>query len=168
MSRGSVARRVLQVHVAARGRYRPRPSLRPAARPEGVRSLSESSRNGSSLELENLGPEQAPGTTSPRMLVPLFLVPLLIVGVIVVIFLGVGSLVGAEKSVEQWIAEVESGGVNERWQAAANLSDLAMKHPEQLSTPELRHRLRNLFTVAGPEDTRLRQWIAELWTLLDD
>lgn len=130
--------------------------------------MSEPSRNGSGLELENLGPEQAPGTTSPRMLVPLFLVPLLIVGVIVAIFLGVGSLVGAEKSVEQWIAEVESGGVNERWQAAANLSDLAMKHPEQLSTPELRHRLRKLFTDAGPQDTRLRQWIAELWTLLDD
>jgi hypothetical protein len=130
--------------------------------------LTEPSRNGNGLELENLGTEQAPGTTSPRMLVPLFLVPLLIVAVIVAIFLGVGSLVGAEKTVEQWIAEVESGGVNERWQAAANLSDLAMKHPEKLATPELLHRLRHLFEVAGPEDTRLRQWIAELWTLLDD
>lgn len=130
--------------------------------------MSEPSRNGNGLELENLGPEQAPGTTSPRMLVPLFLVPLLIVGVIVAIFLGVGSLVGAEKSVEQWIAEVETGGVNERWQAAANLSDLAMKHPEQLAKPELRGRLRQLFNTAGPDDTRLRLWIAELWTLLDD
>jgi hypothetical protein len=129
---------------------------------------TEPSKNGRGLELENLGGEQAPGTTTPRMLVPLFLVPLVIVGVIVAIFLGIGSLIGTEKSVEQWIAEVETGGVNERWQAAANLTDLATRQPEKLATPEIRQRLRSLFTVAGPEDTRLRQWVARLWTMLDD
>jgi hypothetical protein len=102
------------------------------------------------------------------MLVPLFVVPLLIVALIVSIFLGVGALIGTEKTIEQWIAEVESGGVNERWQAAANLSDIALKNRERLDSPEIRERFRRLFREAGPEDTRLRKWVADLWATLCD
>ncbi len=117
---------------------------------------------------EPLGQPASAGTTSPRMLVPLFLVPLLIVALIVGIFLGVGALIGTEKTVEQWIAEVETGGVNERWQAAANLSDMALKDREKLSAPATRERLRQLFRTAGPDDTRLRKWVADLWATLGD
>ncbi len=130
--------------------------------------MSDPASNGHGLELETLGAAPAAGTTGPKMLVPLFLVPLLIVAVIVAIFIGVGSVVGTEKTVEEWIAEVETGGVNERWQAAANLTDVALKHPETLATPEIRRRLRDLFTVAGPEDTRIRQWVAEIWSAVGD
>ena len=130
--------------------------------------MSETPTNGNDLDLENLGSPAASGTTSPRMLVPLFLVPLLIVVLIVAIFLGVGALIGTEKTVEQWIVEVESGGVNERWQAAANLTEISIRDPARLATPELRGRLRSLFVVAGPSDTRLRQWITKLWTAIGD
>lgn len=130
--------------------------------------MSDSTDHPSGHELEPLGQPAPGGTTSPRMLVPLFLVPLLIVALIVGIFLGVGALIGTEKSVAQWIGEVETGGVNERWQAAANLSEIALRDPGRLAVPEVRTRLRTLFTVAGPDDTRLRQWIAEMWTQIGD
>lgn len=125
-------------------------------------------RDGPPLDLEPLGGAAAGGTAAPKMLVPLFLVPLLIVGLIVAIFLGVGSLVGTEKSVADWIREVETGGVNERWQAAATLTEIAVHRPEELAAPETRTRLRELFTVAGPEDTRIRQWIAKIWAAIGD
>jgi len=117
---------------------------------------------------EPLGQPTSAGTTSPRMLVPLFLVPLLIVALIVGVFLGVGALIGTEKTVAQWIAEVETGGVNERWQAAANLSDIALKDRARLSDPATLERLRQLFRLAGPDDTRLRKWVADLWATLGD
>ncbi len=130
--------------------------------------MSDSSNNGHGLDLESLGTPAGGGSTGPKMLVPLFLVPLLIVAVIVAIFLGVGSVVGTEKTVEDWMKEVETGGVNERWQAAANLTDVALKQPAQLDSPEIRARLRALFTVDGPEDTRIRNWVAILWSSIGD
>ena len=132
--------------------------------------MSEPSTNGPNghlLELENLG-EPTPASTSPRMLVPLFLVPLLIVGVIVGVFFFLGSVLGKEKSVEEWVQEVETGGVNERWQAAFQLSQISQKDPEKLESPEIRGRLRNVFTVAGPHEPRIRQYLAELWTRVAD
>ena len=130
--------------------------------------MSDPSNNGHGLDLETLGAPAAGGTTGPKMLVPLFLVPLLIVAVIVAIFIGVGSVVGTEKTVEDWMNEVETGGVNERWQAAANLTDVALKEPARLDSPALRARLRALFTVDGPEDTRIRNWVAILWSAIGD
>ncbi len=129
---------------------------------------SEPSTNGHGLELENLGDAASPGSTSPRMLVPLFVVPLLIVGVIVGLFLFMGSLLGKEKSVEQWIAAMETGGVNERWQAAAQISDIARSSPEKLADPKLRAKLREVFTRAGPTEPRIRQYLAPLWMTIAD
>jgi HEAT repeat protein len=136
--------------------------------PRSVTRLSDPSTNGGGLELENLGSAPGPGSTSPKMLVPLFLVPLLIVAVIVGVFLGVGALVNTEKKLEERLVEVENGGVNERWQAAAHLSDLANSHPEQFADPHVRDRLRRMFESAGPQDSRLRQWIAEMWGQIGD
>lgn len=131
-------------------------------------SVSDPSTNGNGLELENLGEAKTPGSTSPKMLVPLFLVPLVIVAVIVALFLALGSVLGREKSVEQWIQEFETGGVNERWQAAAQLSDLARTAPEKLEDPAIRAKLRHLFTSAGPAEPRIRQYLAQLWATLGD
>jgi hypothetical protein len=119
------------------------------------------------LEVERLG---APGggSTSPKMLVPLFVVPLLIVAVIVAIFLVVGRVVNHEKTTADLIQEIESGGVNERWQAAAHLGDIAVSEPEKLADPRLRARLRSVFQNAGPDDTRLRKFIARMWGRLHD
>jgi hypothetical protein len=102
------------------------------------------------------------------MLVPLFLVPLLIVAVIVGIFYVVGRVVSHEKSITDLIQELHTGGVNERWQAAAHLSEIAVKDPAQLKDPAVRARLRGVFEAAGAEDTRLRKYLAELWGELGD
>lgn len=123
---------------------------------------------GAGLDLEQLGGQEPGGTTSPKMLIPLFLVPLLIVGVVIAIFLTIGSVVGSEKTVSEWIGEVESGGVNGRWQAAAHLTDLARRDAHVFEDPKLRARLRDLFRTAGPSDTRLRQWLATMWGLTRD
>lgn len=130
--------------------------------------MSEPSTNGGGLELENLGSAPGPGSTSPKMLVPLFVVPLLIVAVIVGVFLGIGALVGTEKKLDDRLTEVESGGVNERWQAAAHLTQIAVEHPEQFADAHVRDRLRRMFESAGPQDSRLRQWITELWWRIGD
>jgi hypothetical protein len=119
------------------------------------------------LEFERLG---APGggAAGPKMLVPLFVVPLLIVAVIVAIFLVVGRVVNHEKTTVDLIQELQSGGVNERWQAAAHLSDIAVSEPAKLADPKLRALLRAVFQNAGPEDTRLRRYLAELWGKIGD
>jgi hypothetical protein len=131
--------------------------------------LSEPSTNGKGLELEALGPgDKTPASTSPKMLVPLFLVPLLIVAVIVGIFWALGSMLGQEKTVTQWIDEVESGGVNGRWQAAAQLAAIARANPEKLEEPATRERLRHLFAAAGPTEPRIRQYLAAIWTETGD
>jgi len=96
------------------------------------------------------------------MLVPLFLVPLLIVAVIVGIFYVVDRVVSHEKTIADLIQELQSGGVNERWQAAANLSQIAIKDPAQMNDPAVRARLRSVFEATGREDTRLRKYLAEL------
>ena len=128
----------------------------------------ERGKNGQELDLEKLGPANAPGSTSPRMLVPLFVVPLVIVGVIVGVFLALGSVLGKEKSVPEWIAEFESGGVNERWQAAAQLSEIALVSPEKLADPSIREKLRDAFRTAGPTEPRIRQYLAQLWAAIGD
>jgi HEAT repeat protein len=102
------------------------------------------------------------------MLVPLFLVPLLIVAVIVGIFYVVGRVVSHEKTIGDLIQELQSGGVNERWQAAANLSQIAIKDPAQMNDPAVRARLRSVFEATGREDTRLRKYLAELWGAIGD
>jgi hypothetical protein len=119
------------------------------------------------IQFEPLG---APGggTTSPRMLVPLFLVPLLIVAVIVAIFYVVGRVVAHEKTIDDLVVELQSGGVNERWQAAAHLSEIAVKDRGQFDAPAVRARLRGVFEAAGAEDTRLRRYLAVLWGEIGD
>lgn len=131
--------------------------------------MGDPSSNGHGLEVENLGDAGAtPGSTAPRMLVPLFLVPLLIVAVIVGVFLMLGSVLGREKTVAQWIDEFETGGVNERWQAAAHLTELARTEPAALDDPGIREKLRHLFVAAGPSEPRIRQYLAQLWTAIED
>ncbi len=80
------------------------------------------SGNGAS-ELEPLS-ESEPQSSHPKMLVPLFLVPMLIVAVIVGVFFGFGALVGEPDSSEELLHRIETGGLNERWQAAAALVHL--------------------------------------------
>jgi len=121
----------------------------------------------SEAELEPLGPPGG-GTTGPKMLVPLFVVPLLIVAVIVGVFFVVGRVVSHEKTIPDLISEIQSGGANERWQAAAHLSEIAVKDPARLADPALRAQLRRVFEVAGPDDTRLRGFLAELWGEIGD
>src|SRR5262249_26994547 len=129
---------------------------------------SSSNGNGVPLDLEPLGSPQGPGSTSPRMLVPLFLVPLLIVALIVAVFLAVGALVGREEPTADLIGRVETGGVNERWQAAAKLTDLATRQPAKLQDPAMRSRIRRAFEVYGPQEPRLRIYFAELWAAIGD
>lgn len=119
------------------------------------------------IEFEPLG-RPGGGSTGPRMLVPLFLVPLLIVAVIVAIFYVVGRVVSHEKSIDDLIAELQNGGVNERWQAAAHLSEIAVKERTRFDSPAVRARLRGVFTAAGAEDTRLRRYLAVLWGEIGD
>jgi HEAT repeat protein len=102
------------------------------------------------------------------MLVPLFVVPLLIVAIIVAIFYVVGRVVSHEKTVADLIGEVQAGGVNERWQAAAHLSEIAVHEPDKLADPRVRALLRDVFENAGPSDTRLRRYLARLWGAIGD
>lgn len=131
--------------------------------------MSGPSTNGSELELEDLGAgTAAPASMRPKMLVPLFVVPLLIVAVVVGIFTLLGSVLGREKTVEQWIDQLETGGVNERWQAAAPLAEMAGTDPGRLADPRTLERLRHVFATAGPSEPRIRLYLAKLWTAVPD
>ena len=130
-------------------------------------SSLQSGGNRSDLDLEPLGEE--PASTSPRMLVPLFLVPLLIVVVVVGIFLGFNSLVGRRDSVEDLVARIEGGGVNDRWQAAADLAGQVLRDPAVLDNVDLKERIRRVFAQSRDQrGSQLRRFLAEVMGQVED
>lgn len=129
--------------------------------------MSSESNGQEGLDLEPLG-QKPTESTSPRMLVPLFVVPLLIVVVIVAVFLTFNVLVGGEATAEQLVSRIESGGVNDRWQAANALADMVVRHPEEVDQPELVDRIRRSFEQSGPRGTKMRRYLVEVLGQLDD
>jgi hypothetical protein len=102
-----------------------------------------------------------PLKTAPAIAIQFFLIPLLVVGATVLIYVGFRSLIGDDRSVEEYLTDIRSGGTNRRWPAAYELSRLMadpefVKHQEAKLAPEL----TKAFAASSDDDPRVRQYLA--------
>jgi len=70
-----------------------------------------------------------PLATAPAIAVQFFLIPLLVVGAMVLVYVGFRSLLTEDRSAEEYLTDIRSGGTNRRWPAAYELSRM-MSDPE--------------------------------------
>lgn len=102
-----------------------------------------------------------PLSTAPAIAVQFFLIPLLVVGATVLMYIGFRSLLSEDRSVEEYLTDIRSGGSNRRWPAAYELSRL-MADPEFVKREEaiLAPELTKAFAESKNDDLRVRQYLA--------
>ena len=102
-----------------------------------------------------------PLSTAPAIAVQFFLIPLLVVGATVLVYIGFRSLLSEDRSAEEYLTDIRSGGSNRRWPAAYELSRL-MADPEFVRREEavLAPELTKAFAESKNDDPRVRQYLA--------
>ena len=102
-----------------------------------------------------------PLTTAPAIAVQFFLIPLLVVGATVLVYIGFRGLLSEDRSAEEYLADIRSGGTNRQWPAAYELSRL-MSDPEFVKKGEaaLAPELTKAFAASSDDDPRVRQYLA--------
>jgi HEAT repeat protein len=106
------------------------------------------------------GPRK-PLSTAPAIAVQFFLIPLLVVGATVLVYIGFRSLLSDDRSAEEYLTDIRSGGSNRRWPAAYELSRL-MGDPEFVKREEaiLGPELTKAFAESKNDDPKVRQYLA--------
>ncbi len=102
-----------------------------------------------------------PLSTAPAIAVQFFLIPLLVVGATVLVYIGFRSLLSEDRSAEEYLSDIRSGGSNRRWPAAYELSRM-MADPEFVKREEavLAPELTRAFAESKNDDPRVRQYLA--------
>ena len=108
--------------------------------------------------------EPAPGKRSfavaPALAGQFFLIPLAVVGMIVLVYGGFRMLLSHERTPEEFLRDVQTGGRERRWPAAYELSRL-MGDPEVESThPGLASAIVKAFEDSEEDDPRVRRYLA--------
>ena len=106
-------------------------------------------------------PAVRPIASAPAIAVQFFLIPLLVVGATVLVYVGFRSLLSEDRSAQEYLTDIRSGGTNRRWPAAYELSRLManpdfVKRDEALLAPEL----IKAFEESKNDDPRVRQYLA--------
>ena len=104
---------------------------------------------------------RSPVAAAPSIAVQFFLIPLLVVGATVTVYVGFRSLLSEDRSAEEYLIDIRSGGSNRRWPAAYELSRL-MTNPEFVKKEEakLAPELIKAFADSKNDDPRVRQYLA--------
>jgi HEAT repeat protein len=100
-----------------------------------------------------------PLAAAPALAVQFFLIPLVVVGVTVLVYAGFRALLAEDRTPQQYLAEVQSGGWNRQWPAAYELSRL-MEDPAVRADPSLAPALVEAFEQAKDSDPRVRRYLA--------
>lgn len=102
---------------------------------------------------------RGPLTAAPAYGVQFFLIPLAVVAVTVVVYLEFRSLVTDERTAQDYLLEIQSGGASRRWPAAYELSRL-MADPEVAKDAALSPVLIEAFRASTGDDPRVRRYLA--------
>ena len=114
-----------------------------------------------------------PAPSAGRLVLQLVIFPLALVLVFAGIFLFFGMAAGSDKTFRQYLKEIKSGGVNQRWQAAYQLA-MRMQEAEAAgdasfySSPDDAAEAIATFQVARQDDPRIRQYLARVLGRLGD
>jgi HEAT repeat protein len=104
---------------------------------------------------------RSPLAAAPAIAVQFFLIPLLVVGGMGLVYVRFRSLLGEDRSVEEHLIDIRSGGSNRRWPAAYELSRM-MSDPELVKRESavLAPELTQAFSDSKNDDPRVRQYLA--------
>ena len=102
-----------------------------------------------------------PLAAAPAIAVQFFLIPLLVVGATVLVYIGFRSLLTEDRSAQEYLIDIQSGGSNRRWPAAYELSRL-MGDPQFVKKEQatLAPQLVKAFAASIDDDPRVRQYLA--------
>ena len=108
--------------------------------------------------------ERETATRNPLVAVPalaaqFFLIPLAVVAVMGLAYMGFRSLLADNRTAEDYLAEIRSGGTNRRWPAAYELSRL-MSDPKVRADRTLAPALVKAFDASKDDDPRVRRYLA--------
>src|SRR6266576_5024562 len=106
-------------------------------------------------------PAVRPLPAAPAIAVQFFIFPLLVVGATVLVYVGFRSLLSEDRSAQEYLTDIRSGGTNRRWPAAYELSRLMSdpaftKKEQAVLAPEL----TKAFANSSDDDPRVRQYLA--------
>ena len=108
--------------------------------------------------------EPAPGATSlsatPALAVQFFLIPLAVVGMVVLVYGGFRMLLTNERTPEEFLSDVQTGGRERRWPAAYELSRLMSDPEDESQYPNLGSAIVRAFENSEGDDPRVRRYLA--------
>ena len=111
------------------------------------------------VERESARAGRSPSTV-PALAVQFFLIPLAVVGVVVLVYGGFQMLVTNERTPEEFLNDVRSGGRERRWPAAYELSRLLSDPEVETNHPELGAAIVQAFEASEGDDPRVRRYLA--------
>jgi len=100
------------------------------------------------------------GTPAGRLLVQFFLIPLFIVAVAVFVFWLFGTVAIDKKNAADLLTDVRTGSLNQRWQAAFELSRRLPKVDDPAARAAFTSQAMKAFEEAGGDDPRVRRYLA--------
>ena len=100
-----------------------------------------------------------PLVAAPALAVQFFLIPLAVVGLTVSLYVGFRSLLADDRSANDYLTEIRTGGISRQWSAALDLSKL-MDDPKVRGDEALRVGLIKAFDDAKDGDPRVRKYLA--------
>ena len=96
---------------------------------------------------------------APALAVQFFLIPLAVVGLAVMVYVGFRSLIADDRTAQQYLTEIRTGGSTRRWPAAYELSRL-MANPKVRADRTLGPALVAAFEQARTDDPLVRRYLA--------
>ena len=113
-------------------------------------------------KLSEREPERPPGplAAAPSLAVQFFLIPLAVVAVVVAVYGGFRMMVTDERTPEEYLLDVRTGGRERRWPAAYELSRLMDDPAVEERYPGLGGALLDAFVDSRGDDPRIRRYLA--------
>src|SRR6185369_7035499 len=109
--------------------------------------------------VERVPATRTPLVAAPALAVQFFLIPLAVVGVTVLVYMGFRSLLVDQRTAEDYLIEIRSGGLARQWPAAFELSKL-MEDPRVRGDKSLALALVKAFNESKDGDPRVRKYLA--------
>jgi len=100
-----------------------------------------------------------PLAAAPALAVQFFLIPLAVVGITVLIYVGFRSMITEQRTAQDYLTEVRTGGTDRRWPAAYELSR-QMADPKVRADRSLAAALVKAFEDSKDDDPRVRRYLA--------
>lgn len=105
-------------------------------------------------------PRVAHLSRAPALAVQFFLIPLAVVGVVALFYGGFRMLITTERTPDEYLSDIRTGGRERRWPAAYELSRLLSDPNTEVDHPEVGSSIVRAFSDSTGGDPRVRQYLA--------